>query len=99
MDVPLLLGADSLVDRMLVHALPGELLIAYVPLQDLPEDHCTREDVHLVVVLRCGVPKLGRLPVNSADQAADHRACGLFDLREPKIGNLRNALGCDEDVR
>ena len=71
-DVPVALSADGLVNRMLVHALPGELLVPNVPLQDLPEDHRTREDVDLVVVLWIRVPELGRLPVDGAYQAPNH---------------------------
>ena len=71
-DIPKALGTHSVVDRMLVHAFPREFLVRIVPLQDLPEDHRTREDVDLVVVLWMRVPELGRLPVDGAYQAPNH---------------------------
>lgn len=84
---------------MLVHAFPWKLLAVNMPLEHLPEYHCAREDVHLVVVFRMRVPELGRLPVDSPNQAADHRTSRLLDFRETKVGDLRHAFGCDEDVR
>ena len=84
---------------MLVHTLPRELLVRVVPLENLPIHHREREHVDLVVVLGMRVPKLRRLPVHGAHQAADHRTRRLLDLRETKVCDLCDALGCDEDVR
>ncbi len=51
-----------------------------------------------MIILRMGMPQLRSLPINSPNQAPNHRPRRLLDLREPKIGNLRLALRCDEDV-
>lgn len=78
--------------------LPRELLRGRMPLEHLPKHHRARKDIHLVVVLRVRVPQLWRLPIDGADQAPHHRACGLLDLGKTKICNLRRPFGCDENV-
>lgn len=86
-----MLGANGFVDSMLIHALewisyflktiecfshlPWEFLVRYVPLEDLPKYHTTRENVNFMIVLRVCMPELGRLPVHSADQTAHHGPC------------------------
>lgn len=97
-NVPQTLGAYSLVDSVLVHALPRELLVQNMPLQDLPEDHRAGEHIDLVVVLRMRVPELGRLPIDGADQATDHGTGRLFHLRKTKVGDLGNTPRSNEDV-
>ena len=109
-----MLRTDEVVDGMFVHSLelcqpspasilrsthlPRELLVRNMPLEHLPKDHRTRENINLMVVLRMRVPELGRLPVDGADQASNHRSCRLLDFSQAKVGDLRTTLGGDEDV-
>lgn len=44
------------------------------------------------------MPQLRSLPINSPNQASNHRPRRLLDLRKPKVGDLRLPLRCDEDV-
>jgi hypothetical protein len=97
-NVPLALRTHNVVNRMLVHALPGELLIRKVPLKHLPEDHRTGEHINLVVILGRRRPKLGCLPVNGTNQAPDHGASALLDLSQSKVGNLGMYTTSDENV-
>lgn len=69
---------------MLVEALERVPLDGLMPLQDLPKDEADRVDVDLLVVLGVSDPELGCLPVDRADEGADHGAGGRLDLRERK---------------
>ena len=97
--IPLAFVTDDVIDGMLVHSLPGELLVGQVPLEHLPEHHRAREHIHLVIILRVWVPELRSLPVHGPHETADHRPRGLLNLGQPKVGDFRDALVSDEDVR
>lgn len=84
---------------MLVHALPGVLLVRVVPLQDLPVHHRAGEHVHLVVVLGVRMPQLWRLPVHRADHTPNHRPRRLLHLGETEVRDLGDTLRGDKDVR
>ena len=79
--------------------LPWELLIRYVPLESLPENHSAREDIHFVIVLRMRMPELRRLPVNSPDETANHGTRRLLDLGQAEVRDLRRPVPGDEDIR
>ena len=83
---------------MLVHAFPRVLLFSPMPGQDFPEDHTATKHIHFMIVFRMRVPELRGLPVDSPDQAADHRVGRLLDLRKTKVGYFCRPFGCDEDI-
>jgi hypothetical protein len=78
--------------------LPGELLRWVVPLEHLPEDHGTREHVNFVVIFGVRAPEFRCLPVDGADETANHRSRRLLDFRQAKVGNLRRDLAGDKNI-
>jgi hypothetical protein len=74
---------------MLVEALERVPLDGLMPLQHLPEDEPDRVNVDLLVVLGVSDPELGRLPVDRADERANHRASGRLDLRGGRTRSAR----------
>jgi len=70
-----------------------------MPLQHLPVHRAARKYIDLVIVFRMCVPQLWRLPINGANEAADHGARALFYFGQPEISDLGNPFRSDEDVR
>lgn len=79
--------------------LPWEFLVWQMPLQHLPVNHGTREHVHFMIVLGMRMPQLRRLPVDSADQATDHRPRRLLHFGQAEVCNFGSATRSNEDVR
>lgn len=78
--------------------LPRKFFILLMPLQYFPENHSTREDVYLIIVLGVRSPQFRGLPVDRTDKTANHRPSWLFNLCQSEVGNFCHASSSNKDV-
>ena len=52
-----------------------------------------------MIIFWVWVPQLGRLPIDSTDETANHGARALLHFGQTKVGDLGYAFRSDENVR
>lgn len=67
-------------------------------MEHLPINHSTRKYVYFMVIFRMWMPKLRSLPIDSSDEAPNHRVGRLLHFREPEVCDLGGVVGGDENV-